>query len=89
MEEGNSIRTKRNIITFKMLSNKIQISTSNKYRNNNMQNINNKKRYSSKIRVQSNKKRSNNKNNKKKKELNRWSNMKTMRENKNIMNRMN
>ena len=36
MEEGNSTRTKRNIITFKMLSNKIYNSTSNKYRYNNM-----------------------------------------------------
>ena len=39
--------------------------------------------------MESNKKRSNNMNNKKKKEMNRWSNTKTMRENKNIMNRMN
>ena len=36
MEEGNSTRTKRNIITFKMLSNKIYNSTGNKYMNNNM-----------------------------------------------------
>ena len=35
MKEGNST-SQRNRITFKMLSNKIYNSTSNKYRNNNM-----------------------------------------------------